>query len=63
MRPGDSRLETPQVGELTIPHWLRRLLVAVTPIIPKEFVGTIEISIFRGGRPKIRLVQTFSDQE
>lgn len=45
-----------------MPEWLRQLFVAIRPLIPRDFVGQIEINVFKGGVSNINLKQSFKDQ-
>jgi hypothetical protein len=41
------------------PEWLRRLLIAIRPLLPREFVGSIELNVFRGGIANVNVRQSF----
>jgi hypothetical protein len=43
------------------PAWLRAIMRAVKPLLPRDFVGRIEIHVFRGGIANINLGQSFRD--
>jgi hypothetical protein len=43
------------------PPWLRALLRAIRPFLPVDFVGRIEINVFRGRTANANLTQSFRD--
>jgi hypothetical protein len=43
------------------PEWLRRLLAAIRPLLPRDFVGSIELNVFRGGIANVNVRQSFRD--
>lgn len=43
-----------------MPDWLRRILSVLRPAIPADFVGTIEINVFKGGIANVNVRQSFA---
>lgn len=43
----------------TKPDWLEMLFKAVKPLLPPDFIGRIEINVFKGGISNINLNQSF----
>jgi len=44
-----------------MPDWLRRILAAIRPLLPRTFVGQIEINVFEGGISNVNVRQSFKD--
>jgi hypothetical protein len=44
-----------------MPPWLAAILTAAKPIIPKDFIGQIEINVFKGGITNVNLKQSFKE--
>lgn len=45
------------------PPWLASILAAIRPLIPREFVGSFRINVFKGGISTVNLEQTFKEGE
>ncbi len=43
-------------------EWIQRLLRAVEGVIPKDFVGQIEVNIFKGGVSNVNVRQSFKKE-
>jgi len=52
---------TPQDSDQAIPLWVREIMRTVKEVVPREFVGQIEINVFRGGISNINLKQSYKD--
>lgn len=60
----EARLRAGALREDDItPEWIRRLMQAIRPYLPQEFVGQIEINVFRGGISNVNVKQSFKDQD
>lgn len=46
-----------------MPEWLQQALQTIRPLVPKEFVGQIEINVYKGGISNINLRQSFKDEK
>jgi hypothetical protein len=44
-----------------MPDWLRHVLAAIQPLLPRAFVGQIEINVFKGGISNVNVRQSFRD--
>jgi hypothetical protein len=45
-----------------MPPWVQKLFDAVKPTIPPDFVGRIEINVFKGGVSNVNVVQSFKEE-
>lgn len=43
----------------TPPDWIAQLLRAVKPLLPKDFVGQIEVNCFLGGVTNVTVRQSY----
>jgi len=43
-------------------EWVQRVRVAIGPLIPKAFVGTIEVHCFLGGIANVVVKQSFKEE-
>lgn len=43
------------------PEWIRKLMEAARVIVPRDFVGQVEINVFKGGVSNINLKQSFKE--
>lgn len=43
------------------PAWVNQLFAAVKPLLPKDFVGRIEINVFQGGISNVNLTQSHKE--
>jgi len=46
-----------------MPDWIRNLLRDVKGNIPKDFVGQIEINIFKGAVSNVNVKQSFKESD
>ena len=46
----------------SMPDWLRLVLAAVKSHIPKDFVGQIEINVFKGGVSNVNVKQSYKEE-
>jgi len=46
-----------------IPVWIQLLLTALKREIPKDFVGQVEINIYKGGVSNVNVRQSYKDKE
>lgn len=44
-----------------IPVWIQNLLHKLKGEIPKDFVGQVEVNVFKGGVSSINVRQTFKE--
>jgi len=44
---------------LAWPEWLDKIVKAITGMIPSDFVGTIELNIFKGGIANVNVKQSY----
>jgi hypothetical protein len=44
------------------PDWVDRLFDALQPVIPPEFVGRVEINVFKGGIANVNVQQSFKGE-
>jgi hypothetical protein len=45
-----------------MPQWMRTVIETVKEVIPREFVGQLEINVFRGGISHVNLKQSYRDE-
>lgn len=48
---------------VTQPEWVQQLFRAVRPLLPKDFVGRIEINCHKGDTGNINVIQSFKAEE
>lgn len=41
--------------------WVAQVIAAVKPVLPRDFVGKIEINVFKGGISNVNLTQSFKE--
>ena len=46
-----------------MPDWIARLLRALKGDIPKDFIGQVEINVFKGGVSNVNVRQSFKEEE
>lgn len=46
-------------NQATIPPWVDQLIDAALRYVPKDFVGQIEVNMFRGGISNVNIKQSF----
>lgn len=44
-----------------IASWVADVMKAVRPILPKDFVGKVEINVFKGNISNINVVQSYKE--
>ena len=44
------------------PESVRQIVTALTPLLPKEFVGRIEVNVFKGGIANVNVQQSFKGE-
>lgn len=49
--------------ESATPPWVSALIKAAKELVPKEFVGRIEVNVFKGGVSNVNLLQSFKEDE
>jgi hypothetical protein len=42
-----------------MPDWLRQALQAIKPLLPKDFVGQVEVNIYQGGIANVNVKQSY----
>lgn len=45
------------------PEWVRALLRVLRPLLPKDFVGQVEVNVFKGGISNVNVKQSFKEEE
>ena len=45
-----------------MPEWVRALIKAVAPTIPRDFIGRIELNVFKGGIANVNVQQSFKEE-
>jgi hypothetical protein len=61
--PQERPPETTRGGEARPPGWLLRISRVVQEVVPPEFVGQIEINVFKGGISRITVTQSYKDKD
>ena len=46
-----------------IPVWIQALLSKLKGEIPKDFVGQVEVNVFKGGISNINVKQSYKEEE
>lgn len=46
-----------------MPDWVQRLLQRLKEQIPKDFVGQVEVNVFKGGISNVNVKQSFKEEE
>ena len=46
-----------------IPTWIQSLLTKLKGEIPKDFVGQVEVNVFKGGVSNINVRQSFKEED
>ena len=41
--------------------WIRQLFILLRPRLPRDFVGTIEVNVFKGGISNITIKQSYKE--
>lgn len=44
---------------MNVPQWIGRVVRSVEQAVPVDFVGRIEINVFKGGISNVRVEQSF----
>lgn len=44
------------------PTWLTNILRLIRPEIPKDFVGQVEVNVFKGGISNVNVRQSFKEE-
>jgi hypothetical protein len=50
------------MSDARLPAWVREVVKVTTPHIPAEFVGRIELNVFKGGVATVAVLQTFKPE-
>lgn len=58
----ETTIRTADGGTMTIPPWLHLFLIAAKPHIPKDFVGQIEVNVFKGGVSNVLVKQSYKEE-
>lgn len=45
------------------PDWVATLMKAIAPIVPKDFVGQVEVNCFQGGITNVNVRQSYKQKE
>lgn len=45
------------------PEWVEKLICVITPLLPKHFVGQIEINCVQGAVGNVNLKQSFKKEQ
>jgi hypothetical protein len=46
-----------------IPIWIQTIMRLIRPELPKDFVGQVEVNVFKGGISNVVLRQSFKEEE
>ncbi len=46
-----------------MPEWMKRCLAALKGQLPRDFIGQIEINVFRGGVSNVNIKQSFKEED
>jgi aminoglycoside phosphotransferase (APT) family kinase protein len=46
-----------------IPSWLQTIMRLIRPELPKDFVGQVEVNVFKGGISNVTVKQSFKEEE
>lgn len=46
-----------------IPVWVQTIIRLIRPEIPKDFVGQVEVNVFKGGISNVNVRQSFKEEE
>jgi hypothetical protein len=60
--PQERSPETTRGGEDRPPGWLLRISRVVQEVVPPDFVGQIEINVFKGAISAINVKQSYKDK-
>lgn len=45
-----------------IPDWITKLMQLAKPVLPKDFVGQVEVNIFKGGITNVNVRQSYKEE-
>lgn len=45
------------------PLWIEQILKVMRPLIPKDFVGQVEVNVYKGGISNINVRQSFKEED
>jgi len=45
-----------------IPEWVLRFIQAIKGAAPPDFVGRVEVNIFKGGVSNVNVLQSFTEE-
>lgn len=48
---------------MIIPTWLQSVIATVKREIPKDFVGQVEVNVFKGGVSNVMVKQSYKEEE
>lgn len=46
-----------------IPLWIHTIMRLIRPELPKDFVGQVEVNVFKGGISNVNVRQSFKEEE
>ena len=46
-----------------MPEWIQRLFGLLKREIPKDFVGQVEVNVFKGGISNVNVKQSFKEED
>ncbi len=44
-----------------IPDWVSKIMQAAKPVLPKDFVGKVEVNVFKGGITNVNVHQSYKE--
>jgi hypothetical protein len=50
-------------GATVTPEWVKRFITAITGTAPPDFVGRVEVNIFKGSVSNVNVVQSFKEDQ
>lgn len=45
------------------PMWIVQMLKLLRPLIPKDFVGQVEVNVYKGGISNVNVRQSFKEED
>lgn len=46
-----------------MPDWMRKIFAMMKGVFPKDFVGQVEVNIFKGGVTNINVRQSYKEED
>lgn len=43
--------------------WIQRFILVIRPLLPKDFVGQVEVNVFKGGVSNVNIKQSFKGED